>query len=183
VNLFDFGRPTYGRSSDGRSADGRSVDGLRISRLSGLTRFPRLAAALAVGFKLLAPLGWLRLPFVWFGAFDHLMDDRDRTFQAAWDADPIPPRFVTLRSLASALWTPPAIPFEQNAVPTLVFNQTQDRMVDPAVTLRNYNRLSGPKRYLELPFGHWSNQPGFWESIVQACDGWFQECGPHKPVG
>jgi hypothetical protein len=44
---------------------------------------------------------------------------------------------------------------------------------------RLFVRLAGPKRYLELPFGHWSNQPRFWEMLVQACDEWFREHGAH----
>jgi len=161
LKLFDFGCPT---------------DGLGISRLSGLAHFP-LAASLSAGFRLLAPMGWLRLPFAWFGAFDRLMDGRDQDFQAAWDADPIPPRLVTLRSLASTLTTPPRVPFECNKMPALVINQSMDQMVDPAVTKRNCDRLAGPKCYLEIPFGHWSSQPAFWEAIVKACDEWFRQYG------
>ena len=48
-------------------------------------------------------------------------------------------------------------------------------VVNASVTRDNYERLGGPKRYLELPFGHWSNQPEFWETIVQAADEWFKE--------
>jgi hypothetical protein len=29
--------------------------------------------------------------------------------------------------------------------------------------------------YLELPFGHWSSQPEFWEAIVPAADEWFKK--------
>lgn len=160
LNLFDFGRP---------------ADGLGISRLTGLRRFPALVAGLASGFQLLAPFGWLRLPFGWFGAFDKLMDERDSDFQAQWDADPIPPRLISLRSLASTLATPPATPFEHNRTPALILNQALDRMVDPAVTRQNFERLGGPKHYLEIPFGHWSSQPDFWQTVVQACDAWFQQ--------
>jgi hypothetical protein len=27
----------------------------------------------------------------------------------------------------------------------------------------------------ETPFGHWSSQPVFWETIVYACDVWFHQ--------
>ena len=37
-------------------------------------------------------------------------------------------------------------------------------------TKRNYERLSEPKRYLDVPFGHWSSQPEFWETIAQSCN-------------
>jgi len=60
-------------------------------------------------------------------------------------------------------------------VPVLVINQSLDRMVDANVTRNNYERLGGPKRYLEVPFGHWSSQPEFWETIVRAADEWFKE--------
>jgi fermentation-respiration switch protein FrsA (DUF1100 family) len=103
------------------------------------------------------------------------MDSRDADFQAQWDADPVPPRLVTLRSLASNMDTSPAVPFERFRGPVLVINQGLDQMVDPGVTKRNYGRLGGPKRYLEVPFGHWSSQPEFWETIVRGCDEWFRE--------
>ena len=164
LNLFDFGRLT---------------DGLGVSRLASLGAVPQIPELLAASLRVLAvPLGWLRQPFGLFGAFDQLMDQRDGDFQRRWDADPIPPRLVSLRSLASTMITPPAIPFERNPVPTLVINQAADRMVHPAVTRGNYQRLGGPKRYLEIPFGHWSSQPAFWEAIVQASHAWFQEYSP-----
>ncbi len=103
------------------------------------------------------------------------MDERDAAFQAQWDADPVPPRLVSFRSLASNMYTRPAISFEQNRIPTLVINQSLDKMVDVNVTRHNYERLKGPKRYLEVPFGHWSSQPEFWETMVQSCDEWFRE--------
>ncbi|MFH1135651.1 MAG: alpha/beta fold hydrolase [Pseudomonadota bacterium] len=159
LNLFDFG---VGR------------DGLGISRLAGLAKFPgavRIARALAYLFQNSSRPG---LPFGWAGAFEKLMDERDRDFQAKWDADPVPPRRVSPRSLASALTTPPAVPFEKNRVPILVINQARDRMVDPEVTRRNFARLSGPRELLEIPFGHWSAAPEFWDALVNACDNWFQ---------
>jgi pimeloyl-ACP methyl ester carboxylesterase len=127
------------------------------------------------GLALLTPLYWLRIPFGWLEDFDKLMDARDAEFQRRWAADPIPPRLVSLRSIASNLTTAPAVPFEQNRVPTLVINQSRDQLTDPAVTRRNYDRLGGPKEYLEIPFGHWSSQPDFWGTIVQACDEWFKK--------
>jgi len=111
----------------------------------------------------------------WLARFDKLMDDRDAIFQRQWDADPVPLRWLSLRQVASNLTTPPAVPFEHNSVPTLVLNQARDRMVDPAITRRNYERLGGPKRYVELDYGHWSNDPAFWDAVVVACDAWFHE--------
>jgi alpha-beta hydrolase superfamily lysophospholipase len=160
LNLFDFGNGT---------------DGMKISRLAFLARYTAVARLLKAGSSLLKPLHWLRIPFNWIGAFDKLMDERDAEFQAQWDADPVPPRLVSLRSLASNMATAPAVCFEENRVPVLVINQKLDRMVDASVTRHNYERLSGPKRYLEISFGHWSSQPEFWETIVQSCDEWFRE--------
>lgn len=105
------------------------------------------------------------------------MDERDVDFQAQWDADPVPPRWVSLRSLASNLLTPPAVPFGESRISVLVINQAWDQMVNIEVTLRNYEALGGAKRYVEIPYGHWSSQPGFWEAIVEASDEWFRLYG------
>jgi alpha-beta hydrolase superfamily lysophospholipase len=160
LNLFDFGN---------------GLDGMAISRMAFLSNFPAIVRLMKAGIAILTPFHALRIPFNWLGAFKRLMDDRDAEFQAQWDADPIPPRLVSLRSLASNVSTSPAVPFEENRVPVLVINQGLDRMVDASVTRNNYERLGGPKRYLEVPFGHWSSQPEFWQTIVQAADEWFKE--------
>lgn len=162
LNLFDFG----------------SDDALHFSRLAPLAALPgglKLARAL---LALLHPLDWLRLPARWLAHFDKLMDDRDAPFQRQWDADPVPPARLSLRQVASNLTTPPTVPIERNTLPTLVLNQARDRMVDPAITRRNYERLGGPKCYLELDYGHWSSDPAFWEAVVAACDAWFREQMP-----
>lgn len=151
------------------------MDGLKISRVAFLARYNAIVQTLKAGMAFLKPLYRLRIPFNWMGAFDKLMDERDAEFQAQWDADPIPPRRVSLRSLASNMYTSPTIPFEKNQIPVLVINQSLDRMVNPDVTRHNYERLNGKKRYLEVPFGHWSSQPEFWQTILAACDEWFSE--------
>ena len=138
LNLFDFGN---------------GLDGLQISRFALIARLSR------AGICLLKPVHWLRLSFTLFGAFNKLMDRRDTEFQALWDADPIPPRLVSLRFLSSNMTTAPAIPFERNRTPALVINQCLDEMVSAAVTYRNYECLGGEKDHLEIPFGHWSSQP------------------------
>jgi alpha-beta hydrolase superfamily lysophospholipase len=160
LNLFDFGN---------------GFDGLEISRFPALARSAILGKALLAVVRFATPLHRMRIPFNWFGSFDHLMDDRDAEFQAQWDADPNPPRLVSLRSLASHVTTPLPIAFQENQIPVLVINQALDKMVEPSVTRQNYERLGGSKRYLEVPFGHWSSQPRYWEMIVQACDEWFAE--------
>lgn len=166
LNLFDFG----------------GDDALHFSRLAPLTKLPggaRLARAL---LTLLRPVDWVRLPARWLARFDKLMDDREASIQRQWDADPVPPRRLSLRQVASNLTTPPAVPFEHNTVPTLVLNQARDRMVDPAITRRNYARLGGPKHYVELDYGHWSSAPEFWDAIVAACDAWFRGQAPRSDV-
>ena len=112
-----------------------------------------------------------------FKRFDKLVDRRDPDFLALWNADPVPPRQISVRYLASVSTSPPAIPLEKNEIPTLVINQELDEMVDVELTRHNYARLGGPKKYLEVPFGHWSSQPEFWQTIVEATDVWFREHG------
>lgn len=157
LNLFDFG----------------GDDALHFSRLAPLAACPGGPQLTRAILALLRPLDWLRLPARWLARFDRLMDDRDAAFQRLWDADPVPPAWLSLRQITSNLTTPPATPFAQNQVPTLVLNQARDRMVDPAITRHNYARLGGPKRYVELDYGHWSNEPAFWDAVVAACDAWF----------
>lgn len=160
LNLFDFGN---------------GVDGVKISRFAVLARHPAIVKTLKAGMAFLTPFYRARIPFNWVGAFDKLMDEHDSRFQYLWDADPVPPRRVSLRSLASNMYTSPAISFEKNQMPVLVINQSLDKMVDVNVTRHNYERLNGKKRYLEVPFGHWSSQPEFSDTIAQASDDWFRE--------
>jgi hypothetical protein len=79
--------------------------------------------------------------------------------------------------------TQPAVPFESNQVPVVVINQTLDQMVVESVTRDNYERLGGHKRYVEIPFGHWSSQSEFWIAIVDSCDAWFQEVTEMRITG
>ncbi|TPV94829.1 MAG: alpha/beta fold hydrolase [Myxococcales bacterium FL481] len=160
LNLFDFGN---------------GIDGFEISRMPWLLRFPRICHIARAALSRLDRVHRVQIPFHWIGAFDHLMDERDAQFQSYWQSDPIPPRWVSLRLLTSNLNTAPAIAFEDNRIPVLVINQARDKMVAPAVTHRNYERLGAPKRYVEIPFGHWSNQIEFWEMVVNNCDDWFRE--------
>ena len=155
--------------------DFSTTDSWGFSTLAPLARVPGISALARWQMAALRPLHRLRIPFSWVGRFDKLMDRRDPGFQALWDADPVPPRRISLRYLASASTTPPAVALEDNRVPTLVINQSLDEMVDLEVTRRNFERLGGPKRYVEVPYGHWSSRPGFWGAIVDATDTWFRE--------
>lgn len=155
---------------------GNGVDGLELSRFSFITNFPMLFKLMIWLMNVLQFVRFPRMRYSWFGRFNRLMDDRDTGFQKLWDADPVPPRLISLRSLSSMLNIPPAIPFAENTIPTLVINQAQDRMVDPYVTYRNYLKLGGKKQYLEISYGHWSSKMEFWKIIVAASDQWFKTC-------
>ncbi len=159
LNFFDFGNGS---------------DGMGISRFAFLASKNSIVELARTGISMLKPLHSFRIPFNWVGAFDKLMDERDPDFQAMWGGDPVPPRFVSIRSLASSMSTSPVVPFERNRIPVLVINQSMDKMVDAGITRKNFERLSGPKKYMEVPFGHWSSKPAFWGMIVQACDDWFR---------
>jgi len=159
VNLFDYSN---------------IIDGLGVSRLAWMTKITWLPRMVGKLLPLLSPFAWLRIPFKWFGVMEKIIDKRNPVFQALWDADPFPNRLVSIRALLSLSITPPAVPFEENTKPVLVINQTLDEMTDPSVTRRNYERMGGPKDYLEIPFGHWSNDPDFWRMIVNASDQWFK---------
>lgn len=156
--------------------DFNTNDNLSFSRLALLRKIPCAAVLVQTSMALLKPFELFHVPYRWVGAFEKLMDDRDHGFQAQWDNDSVPPRTISLRGLRSMFGAPPAIPFEANRIPTLVLNQRFDKMVDPAATRHNYERLGGVKRYLELPYGHWSSQAEFWQMLVTACDEWFRSC-------
>lgn len=154
-NLYDFGDPQ---------------DTLAVSKFAPLAHVPGIAALFAKATRLLAALApRMRLPYMMLGKFDKMVDERNKDFFPLYRHDPYPIRWITLRYLASTFYTAPAIPFEKNTVPVLVINQTRDQMVDPAVTLKNYHRLGGEKRYAEIDFGHWAIGHGFeaeWVKIV-----------------
>jgi alpha-beta hydrolase superfamily lysophospholipase len=75
--------------------------------------------------------------------------------------------------------TPPAVPFEQNQVPVLVINPTRDKMTDPALTKQNYERLGGPKHYVEIPYGHFGfSEMSFYTDTADAAHAWFTRYMP-----
>ena len=157
-------------------------DILRFSHMAPFINIPYAAEFIQAAMALLKPFEAFHIPYGWIGGFedDELMDDRDSQFQAHWNADPVPPRTISLRGLLSMLGFPPAIPFEANTIPVLVMNQKFDKVVDSSVTRRNYQRLGGEKHYIELPYGHWSSQPEFWQRLVIACDDWFKAYLPQQ---
>lgn len=162
LNLYDFGDP--------RTA-------LCFTRWPWLGRSRHLALllrAMVRGLAACAP--GLRLPYRPSARFDRMLDERDAGsgFYARWLADPRTLRSVTLRYLASMMSTPPAIALEDHAaVPVLVINQLRDRMVPRRLTSDAYARLSGPRAYQEIDWGHFSLRPAFGEELADACHAWF----------
>ncbi|MDJ0756837.1 MAG: alpha/beta fold hydrolase [Ardenticatenaceae bacterium] len=154
-NLYDFGDPQ---------------NTLAVSKFAPLAGVPGIAALSAKTTRLLAALApGLRLPYMMLGKFDKMVDERNKDFYPLYRRDPYPIRWITLRYLASTFNTAPVIPLEKNTLPVLVINQTLDRMVDPAVTRGNYDRLGGEKKYVEIEYGHWAMGHGFeaeWVKIV-----------------
>ncbi|MDX2077183.1 MAG: alpha/beta fold hydrolase [bacterium] len=149
---------------------GSVQDGMALSRLASLTKIPFFSTISLWSIKLSASLmPRLKIPFMWLGKFEKMVDERATGFFELWKADPLPIKRVSLRYLHSSMTTPPLVPFEQNTLPILVINQTRDRMVSPSVTRRNYDRLSGHKEYVEIDYGHWAMGETFvseWSGIV-----------------
>ncbi|HUN05689.1 MAG TPA: alpha/beta fold hydrolase [Aggregatilineales bacterium] len=159
-NLYNFGDPH---------------DALAVSRFAALRHVPGLPQInkLMIGLGA-ALMPGLKIPFGWLGAFEYMVDERDTQFYSLWLRDPLPIRRVSLRYMWSTFATPPTIPYEQNQVPVLVINQTRDRMVSPAVTKRNYDKLGGPKQYIEIDYGHWATGLQFIGEYVEILDGYMQ---------
>jgi len=151
-NLYDFGDPR---------------DTLAVSIFALLADWPVIPFAMANITRFFAAiLPGLRIPYRLLGRFDKMVDERVGEFYEQWQRDPYPIKWISLRYMASTFSTPPAIPYEQNTLPVLVINQTRDKMVSPAVTRRNYERLNGPKHYAEIDYGHWAIGHGFEETWV-----------------
>ncbi|MCU0491985.1 MAG: alpha/beta hydrolase [Chloroflexaceae bacterium] len=154
-----------------------------------VSKFAPLAnmAGLAWGIKRITrPLARrfprLRLPYLPMAHWDAMFDERDqgRGFVPIWKRDPYTPRSITLRALASMQYSPPRIPLAQNQTPWLVINTMRDKMVPPHVTEETYQRLGGPRQYVEMDWGHFSHQPAFTEQFVSLTDAWFKLHGPSR---
>ncbi len=150
---------------------GSERDALAVSRFAGLAKVPGVVTLsrwlTGLGAALLPRL---KVPFGLLGRFEQMVDERDTRFYPIWKADPLPIKAVSLRYLQSTFTTPPPIPLEQNRLPALVINPTRDRMVAPAVTRRNYDRLGGAKTYAEIPVGHWATDAAFVQEYVGLLD-------------
>lgn len=160
-NLYDFSNPR---------------DTLAVSRFAPLANIPGIPALFAFITGLAATiLPGLRIPYYLLGKFDRMVDERNTDFYTHYQQDPYPIQAISLRYMASTFRTPPAIPLEHNTLPVLVINQTRDRMVSPAVTRRNYDRLGGPKQYAEIDYGHWAMGNGFESEWVDIVDSFLQQ--------
>ena len=162
VNLFNFGIHR---------------DALDLSRYAWQTKIPGAGTWNALMFKVLGRLfGNVKIPILLVGKFEKVMAKGQKAYDLMWSRDPNVERSVSLRYTASNFDNPPAIPFEQNRIPILVMNQSNDRMIPPEMTKRNYDALSGDKKYVVLEgFEHWSNKPEFWETVVTETHNWFQK--------
>ena len=180
---------TYHAAAAGAPADalvchnlyafGYTADVLALSTLSWATAVPGLPFLLAKSVQLLATLlPDLPIPYRLLGRFDRMVDRSSADFYAKWLADPVPLRWVTLRYLHSMFVTKTDVPYHNNQRPILVINPTQDEMVDPSVTRRNFERLSGPKAYAELPCAHWALSDSFVAQWVELVDAWCQSVCP-----
>jgi hypothetical protein len=159
-NLYDFGR----------------VDNsLALSRFAGLRHVSGFPAVMSGSVRALTRLhARLRLPFGMLSRFNAMVDERDTQFYETWKQDPFPVRWVTLRYLESTFTTPPRIPLEANKLPVLVINPIRDRMVSPAVTEHNYERLGGDKQYRTIEHGHWATGDAFISLYAQIVDSYFR---------
>lgn len=147
------------------------------------TKTPQLIALLPILRALAVPFGWVRLPTKWINSMEHVVAAEEVPLVQTWFADPLLPRQMTLRTIASAGYTPPAVPLEQNMVPVLVLNQERDLVLSPAVTRDAFARLGGPKKYVELAASpHWSFAQSFTDRIVDESDAWFLEHSKPTPA-
>jgi alpha-beta hydrolase superfamily lysophospholipase len=149
---------------------------LAASRFSRLARFPggaQLAGGLARTLMTVSP--GMRLSYDSLANFDDYLDARDNGHYETWLEDPSFSRTVSLRYAVSTFSTPPPVPFEHNAQPVLVINPTRDTVFDPAITRRRFDHLSGPKRYAEIDYGHWSLLEDFARDWSHTVDAWVRD--------
>jgi pimeloyl-ACP methyl ester carboxylesterase len=147
----------------------------------GASLFGNNGRFLARAWPLLQYLGWLSIPWLklnrqmWEGGIGDLTPH----VQSVWWTDPLPLQTVPLSLAHSMVSTPPAVRLEQNQIPVLVVNPTQDKMTDPALTKYNFERLGGAKHYVEVPFGHFAyTDTNFYRVVVDAADDWFKHYMP-----
>lgn len=160
-NLYDFG----------------SIhDTIAMSRFASLRHIPGYPALMSAIIRSFA--AWLpqvRLPFHALAKFKAMVDGRDPRFYNLWKRDPLPIRSVSLRYIRSTFTTPARIAFEANTRSILVINPVRDTMVSPMVTKRNYERLGGPKQYVEIDYGHWATGAAFAHEYAGIVDAYLRQ--------
>lgn len=161
--LFDFGSPE---------------DALVLTGLSGLGGFPGGAQLTGWVVRALAAVSpRMKVPVYTQKRYHRLLDPRDNGNQERLLEDPYAVQAFSMRYAMSAFNTPPAVPLEENPLPVFVINPARDEMVSPQVTQRNYQRLGGPKDYMEIAYGHWSLTEPFAQEWASLVDPWFQKWG------
>ncbi|MCG8346277.1 MAG: alpha/beta hydrolase [Chloroflexales bacterium] len=151
---------------------------LLLSKFAALVRIPGLAWAFKAFSRPLAQrFPKLRLPYLPLAHWEHMLDERDRAhgFVDKWKHDPYTPRTITLKAFASLQYSPPRISLARNQTPWLVINTMRDKMAPPHVTKDTYARLGGPKKYVEIDWGHFSHQAAFMDEFVTLADAWFKQ--------
>ena len=150
-------------------------DGLALTRMALLARIPGMQRLLALALRLPAALlPGLPIPYRWLGRFEHMIPESDARIYPLWQADPVPMRTISLRFLSSMMNTLPAAPLEANRLPALIINPVRDRMIDPAVTQRNAERLGGTKQIVEIACGHWPADSASIAQIAALAQAWMQ---------
>lgn len=151
---------------------------LLLSKFAPLAKIPGLAWLSKTITRTLAQrFPKVRLPYLPIAHWDYMLDKRDHAsgFIETWKRDPYTPRTITLGSFASLQYAPPRIPLAHSQTPWLVINTMRDKMVSPQVTRETYARLGGPKKYVEIDWGHFSHDPAFMEEFITLVDGWFKQ--------
>jgi len=157
-------------------------DALAVSRFAVFERLGLGWAARAQVAALAALMPGVRVPYRLVGDFTAMIEDPSGAFFRAWRRDPIPIKNISLRYMASLMKAAPPIALKDNPSPALVINPTADKMIPPALTHRNAQRLGGwgtdRVRYAEIPHGHFALHETFtarWSTLV---DDWIKDLGP-----
>jgi hypothetical protein len=115
----------------------------------------------------------LKIPYQILARFKNMVDEKE--FYELWKHDPVAIQNINLAYFAHSINTKPKIKIVDNKIPTLVINPTKDKMVNPSITKKNYDRLTCKKQYIEIPYGHWSTNPLFYKLWSKITSDWIDE--------
>ena len=166
LQLYDFGDPKTA---------------LYLSRFNVLAGIPGVPWIIQFFIGLLEKLfPKLRIPYRPIARWHNMLDERDLStgFFKKWSNDPYTLKSLTVHALASLFKSPAKQSMEYNQIPFLVINTMRDKMISPEVTIQSYERLAGPKKYVELDWGHFSLCPEFLQDFVTLADSWFRQYMP-----